>query len=573
MHPPVRNSVRHALFVAVVVAMTLTSAVFAGIDYMLPWHPYTSFGFDSTPDGQITDIAEGMPAQKAGLRPGDRIDVSRLSLHERRFIGQLSVAPDGTTATFNVSRGGTTRPVTLTAVPRPRSTSDNATDLILVTFEIAFIVIAAVLLLSRPSVLTWSFFIFSLGPAASISFEQLKSDNTVFAIEAYGSASQLWSGAAAIVFAMLFPREVPTRREWRAIGAIALPFGAIAIVNAVSGYTAATSSVIFLPQYAVPINALNSAVGEASYISAVIIFIISYIRSSESQRKRMQWVALGFTVGTGGFELLLFLQGFLSISPPIWLLNALQCGNILVPITVSYAILKHRVIDVRFFVSRALVYGAITTLAVVTLALLEFVIARSIETRNFGVAVEVAGAVAIGLGINRLHTSIDRAVDRFVFRSVHLAEEHLRRIGAALVFAQSTDAIDRMLVEESMRALDLEQVSVVRDFDPDESIALQLHAQRAPIEDGDRLHIPIIVRHQLIGYVMYGHHRSGAAIDPNERAILADLTHHAAIAYDHAISEARISENEHLRNELTVERAKNNQLQALLSPKTAPERP
>jgi hypothetical protein len=269
-------------------------------------------------------------------------------------------------------------------------------------------------------------------------------------------------------------------------------------------------------------------------------------------------------LGSGLFELLTILQGFMSITPPIWLLNILQSFNILVPISVAYAILKHRVIDVRFFVSRALVYGAITTAAVVTLALLEFFVARSIEARNLGLIVEVAGAVAIGLGINRVHGTIDRAVDRFVFRSVHLAEQHLQRVGSALIFAQSTAAIDRTIAEEAMRALDLDAVRVMREFDPDDSLVMQLHAQREPIEHSDRLYVPMLARHQLLGYVVFGHHRNGAAIDPNERNILTHLTRQAATAYDHVMSEERTAENERLRAELVLERAKNDQLAALL---------
>ncbi len=555
---------RSAAFLVSVICLATLASMLAGVDFILPWHPFSSFGFDSKPDGTITDVIAGMPAARAGLRPGDRIDVSQLSVHDRRFIGQLTVAPDGTTVTYPVVRGRTTREVTLTAVPRLRTLADNVTDLVACAFAIAFIVIAAVLLLLRPSVLTWSFFLFATaGTGISISYEQVRSDALLFTIEALGTFLGLISTPAMIVFAMLFPRAVPTRTERSTIWILGVCFLAIELIDLVTGFSFSRSAVAFAPQYGVAVTLLNSIITSAGYLAAVIIYIVNYVRSNEAQRKRMQWVALGFALGTGLLQAVTVIQGLMSYTPPIWLLNTLQCFNILVPISVAYAVLKHRVIDVRFFVSRALVYGAITTVAVATLTLLEFLIGRSIEARNLGLVVELAGAVAIGLGISRLHDSIDRVIDRFVFRSVHLAEQHLQRIGAALMFAESTAAIDRMVLQESTRALDLESASVVREFDPDEPLALQLHAQREPIEDGDRLCMPLIVRHRLLGYVVFGHHRSGAAIDPNERAILMHLTHQAATAYDHVLSEERNAENERLRRDLLVERAKNEQLRSL----------
>ncbi len=556
---------RSAAFLISVICLATLCSFLAGLDVILPWHPFSSFGFDSTSDGTITDVVDGMPAARAGLLPGDRIDVSQLSLHDRRFIGQLTVAPNGATVTYPIARGRSTKEVTLTAAPRLRTLADNVTDLIACPFAVAFIVIAAVLLLLRPSVLTWSFFFFATaGTSISISFEQVRSDTLLFAIEALGTFLGLIATPAMIVFAMLFPRTVPTRKERTMIWILAAFFLVIELIDLVTGFSFTRSVVVFIPAYGVAITSFNSIIASAGYLAAVIIFIVNYVRSNEAQRKRMQWVALGFAFGTGLLQVITIVQGIMGFSPPIWLLNTLQCFNILVPISVAYAVLKHRVIDVRFFVSRALVYGAITTVAVATLTLLEFLIGRSIEGRNLGLVVELGGAVAIGLGISRLHDSIDRVIDRFVFRSVHLAEQHLQRIGAALMFAESTTAIDRMVLQESMRALDLESASVVREFDPDEPLALQLHAHREPIEDGDRLYMPMIVRHRLLGYVVFGHHRSGAAIDPNERAILMHLTHQAATAYDHVLSEERNAENERLRSELLIERAKNEQLRSLV---------
>jgi hypothetical protein len=548
----------------IVIVIAVLAAMSAGADIVLPWYPFSSFGYDAAPDGRIANVVDGMPAQRAGLHVGDQIDLARLSLHDRRFIGQLSVAPRGETVTFHVTRANASRDVTLKAVPRARTVADNVTDVVLVASEVAFMAIGAILVLLRPSVVTWAFFIFACGSGNSISFQEGTSDRLLFAVNALQGLMVLATGPATVAFAMLFPRTQPSRSERAVIRGLAIASVALALLNLASGYAPATDSVIFIPQFSDVLISVNSIAATLCYAAAVLIFILNYLRSDDMQRKRMQWVALGFALGSGLLELLIISEGFMSITPPLWLLNLLQCFNILVPISVAYAILKHRVIDIRFFASRALVYGAITTGAVAILALLEFFVARSIETRNLGLIVEIAGAVAVGVGMNRAHGTIDRAVDRFVFRSVHLAEQHLQRVGSSLMFAQSTAAIDRTFAEEAMRALDLDAVRVVREFDPDNSLVMLLNAQREQIEDSDQLYVPMFVRHQLLGYAVFGHHRNGAAIDPNERTILTHLTRQAAIAYDHVMSEERTAEHERIRAELVLERAKNDQLAALL---------
>ncbi len=303
---------------------------------------------------------------------------------------------------------------------------------------------------------------------------------------------------------------------------------------------------------------MNLTLPAVAYVVSIIAFVANYIRSEETARKRLQWVGLGFICGFGGVAWLFIAEALLQFTNgdiPLWLINSLQSLNICIPVAVAYAILKHRVIDVRFFVSRALVYGLITTVAVAVLALLDWAVAKRLEETRLGLVVEIAGALAIGIGLHRMHSAIDAIVDRYVFRSVHAAQLHLERIAEAMMFARTTHAIDDLLADETVRALALDSVTVIRDFDPDDSLALQLHAGRITLERGDFLAMPLLVRHQLIGYVLYGHHQNGAAIDPNERQILEEVTARAAVAYDHVLSEERAAENERLSIENRVLRS------------------
>ena len=63
------------------------------------------------------------------------------------------------------------------------------------------------------------------------------------------------------------------------------------------------------------------------------------------------------------------------------------------------------------------------------------------------------------------------------------------------------------------------------------------------------LAIPLVVRHDLIAFVLYGGHKTGEAIDPDEQKTLANLAHAAASAYEHIHAKALLAESTTLRAE------------------------
>lgn len=538
--------------------LTIAAVVFAqGFpDLLLPWHPYGSFGFSPRSDGTIVAIVPNMAAAKAGLRLGDRVDFSGLGVHERRRLIYFTIAPAGEQLTFPIVRDGLRRNVTLTATPFPRSLADNVTDVMEVLSRFAFLAIAAALVLLRPSLLTWSFFATAAGSQFGVATFAWTSDAWIQTVITLMNLGEIAAACGAVIFAMLFPRTItppPVRRAAIGLAAFGCAWFIFNLVNrAAIGFAWLARGSVAL---AVTVSSLNVQLTIVLYSAAIIAFTINYVRSPSGDRLRMQWVALGFAVGTLGIVTPVTIGGLLGLAPPLWTINVLLALAVFIPISVAYAILHHRVIDVRFFVSRALVYGALTSIAIGLLALLDFAVSRQLEATQLGLAVEVAGAVAIGFGLNKLHGSVESVLDRFVFRSLHDAERRLERVGRAMMYAQSPEAIDAMLSTEAKDALQLVCAHVVRDCDPNHPLVLELQAERAPVQRGDELAMPMLVRHRLLGYVLYGPHNSGAAIDPAEKSVLVQLTSAAVAALDHLAAEARSEENERLRIENGVLRS------------------
>ena len=131
------------------------------------------------------------------------------------------------------------------------------------------------------------------------------------------------------------------------------------------------------------------------------------------------------------------------------------------PIGVAYAILKHRVVNVSFVVSRTIVYGTITAILIATFAFIDWLVGRVLDQSRLAVVAEVIAAIAIGFSLNGLHRQIDRFVDGLLFRSRHAAERTLTRFAAGLrtrpVRTRRRDAR-----EETTAALGLTSAAVFR---------------------------------------------------------------------------------------------------------------
>jgi hypothetical protein len=253
------------------------------------------------------------------------------------------------------------------------------------------------------------------------------------------------------------------------------------------------------------------------------------------------------------------------------------------PLAIAYAVIRHRVIDINFVISRALVYGILTTLIVGVFALLDWVMHKVLEQTKVTLAAEIVAALSLGFWMNGLHRRINQFIDSTLFRQRYLAARRLARAAVSLPHAASVSAVDEMLVGEPFDALRLASAAIFRTrngaefareaavnwpdgsaqrLDPSEQLVMLLHGEHGPLRLADirwprpdlphgveepMLAVPVLVRDRLIAIALYGSHRNGEALDPDEVASIDRLAGGAAAAYDHLEAEALRSEVELLR--------------------------
>ena len=539
-------------------------------------------GLPFTTDAHERVTAVFGSAIPAGLKVGDVIDFGASSLPVRLALGGAYYYPRGVTVSVPVIRGG--RHFTVSMAPISGNASSIWLTVIKRTAATTFVITSALLLLRRPSKMLWGFFLYALGSvnANPLYFEFLPSGQ-YFAIV---SVLQFLYNAAGPIGLWWFASRFPQDRSGglrRLADRSALPaFVLLALANLIA--TAQTALGIMPLDLTFPIIAAQTI--------GLLCFVDAYVHLRSEERQRLKWVLAGMTLFYLGYAYQQIANSLPGGGWPTawsnlgWTPDVLSGIQIVIPITVAYAILKHRVIDVNFVMSRALVYGIVTTLVIGIFALLDWFFTKALAERQVAALVEIIAALGLGFSLNAVHKFVDGIVDRILFRRRHLAEIRLARAAAGVRHVSAASAIDDTLTEEPVDALGLVSAAVFRlaasgsfarsraiawgpssatTVDANDSLVQNLLGERGVIRLRDvrrptlalpegtalpAIAVPLFVRNSLEGFVLYGAHASGEDFDPVEIGLLERLAASAAATYDHLDAEAARKEAERLEREL-----------------------
>jgi hypothetical protein len=506
-------------------------------------HPLGELGFATDVDGKV--VAVEPKAREAGVRVGDVIDLRKMSFRDRFFVllAQRTLDP-GTTLTVPVLRSSRDVFATIVTTPEPVAAIRSAEARI--AFTILFMALGALVVLRRPSAATWAFFAYALEAASPpVNVVNLAGPAWWLLVAvnlAFVSQGMKW---ALVIFAILLLHEGALPR-WRRLA------------------LAATAALVIVMVLAVAVYVIESALGTPSpaafwtaytlfvlplFVAAGVLAATSY-ESSPAVRQRLRWVIAGVVAGaiatavaygSTQFGLGLYPLTYAQFS------LALIVAGLAVGTTVAYAILKHRIVDVNVALSRALVYTLISAIVVGAFALVELFFTNVFEASRAGLFADIGLALILGFSFNSMHARVDRFVDGLLFRSRHLAERHLETVIHSMPYARNREHVDRLLVDEPVRAFALEgaRVAPVIDgivdcgLDRSDSLVTYLKAERKALRLNEHgyacewaVAIGVFSRASLAAIVFYGAHRDTTDLDGDEVALLERLADATGTAYD-----------------------------------------
>ncbi|SFV32362.1 hypothetical protein [Hyphomicrobium facile] len=558
-------------------------------DFARVVRPLGSFGFYADSNGLIYDVRgpfeseDKSPAWQAGVRPGDRLDFSRMRCipfdpyvctSTITSVGGNEYVLPGRRTTIDLLPTATegARDVTLIAVPRPTNWFARLVLLLDQFAGIAVILGAGWLVWTRPSRMTWGFFVYVIwyNPGQAYEFyAQLQRWPLLLLVQnALGSISQAVGYAGLLVFVMRAPTG-SIQPQWERFEKAILALTPVVAVALMAAYG---NSVGFHTELLTRVTILFGIIVS---ITAVAILLARRRTLSPKDNQRLRWVMWGCLIGLPAFviadlneytTLLTNWNGFVmseDIAGLLYLLNGVLC------LFVVEAVRRDRVVSV-----------AIPLRRVTLLALLMSVPALLLhqQAEHMHELVELPGWSWLGIGalvlfvIGRLHEWSVELADRFFNRAL---DKSAKEIGEALLRAKTPVEIDRLLSDGVLRALKLSSAATFRGTDTafrrfensagwDDKAVRDLRISGAIMEnlrqgeasrldksaateagfpsglDMPILAVPAANRVHCFAVMLYGPHVSGTDIDSNEREMLVALGQNAADSYARA-------ENEELR--------------------------
>ena len=567
--------------------LTIYALAMIAPDLLRVFRPLGSFGLATNGDGLIYDVEgpfaseQDSPAWRAGLRVGDRLDLAAMRCAPvdtnvcasmlAQWGGVNYVMP-GREATLFIAAAADrpAREVRLAAEPRP---ANRLLDLMIGLRAIAGILVvlgAAWLVWTRPGAMTWGFFVYVIqfNPGEAFQFWAwaqlwpwaLLAQDAVFLV----------MQAAAYTGLLLFALRAPvdqTNGRWRgierALPVLTIVFLAVALASmgTVFGYPAEiwARGLLFVG-FAVSAAALAILVGRRSDLSP-------------RDYQRIRWVIWGCLIGLPAYLLAqlsqetsafdeLFGPGLTSeeVAGVLFLVNGILC------LFVVEAVRRPTVVNVWIPLRRATVLGLLFSVPVLFLH-------KQIETIDEYIHLPYWAWLAVASGlvylIARGHEFATELMDRLFDRRFIRAERHLAEVGEAILQADSTVEIERLLVNEPMRALGLASAALFReqngvfrrrvsagwgpddaDMLPSDDPLLSARFKRKPYAVADVSHarlphdlarpvlaVPVGNARRCYAVLLYSGHEAGTDLDISERHLIGSLAHNAEIAYAQVESE------------------------------------
>jgi len=532
------------------------------------------------PTGIVKAVQPGTPAARAGLLPGDRIDYARAGWTMRIWIrsGHLR---SGVPTPLHIVRAGRPMGVTLLAPrPPPISTGLLVLDLAEVVATLVYIILGCAFYFASRTKLSFAFMIFCFamtGPFANTAWlhavPRWAEPLAAFA----ATLLPLFQTWGYLVLCLRFPTGEPLGR-WRIVDR-AVP---AIIMLCFALYYGHFYTVAFIDgENDLPYNLFVSFVWFTYFLGAAA-FLARYWGARGAETIRMRWVAVALAVYLG--ILGIFFIGQVLRTTVLWP-SYLTLFNP-APFAFAYALVRGRIIDVRIFGGRAIVYGALTAIPVALLAVVDWFFARRLQDARLATLFEVAVAVAFSFWLRGLHRRIDRFVERVFFASRHRAFERVRHISRALPFTERIETIETLLCDEIAGALQLASAALFRAengafvltaardweggaerLDPDDPLVLFARSShggvhfddvprtRVAVPAGDArpaFGLPVTVGRRVIAVVLYGNHVNGEPIDSEEEDLLNAAAHASATAYEHLHALEREREIAQLRSQLQL---------------------
>ena len=553
--------------------------------------PLGTLGFVADNDGLVTSVAANGPAERAGVRAGDRIALDVMSCRTDRqrcselfsvfggMGGLQYVRPDHAVSLWfrRADQTPADRPslhATMVPVPEDQGREEGRHLLWqagLIADELgalAFIVVATLLLWRGPCAMTAGFFLYALwfNPGQYFEFYSWLQGRPLLMLtqEVLQAVFQALGYVGFLVLALTFPNDVVRPRLRRVVALLPAVFVLLTGLQLAS----------FLNVAGVPTELVTRASYVAGWcVDLAVLFILPVLLLDQppEERARTRWLLTGCVVGLSSFIFADFTEAT-TMSPftiSETTTNFLYFVNVVTLAAVAYTVVHHRVVNVSFAITRGvervLLWAVVTALGAYAIHRVDYQLG---EVHLSEVAVSLA-LIAVTVAWERIQETMIEALDVVFFPRFRRALQDLSELADRLNAFVTLAHVERSITADAARELRISSAAVFRRRpsgllrrlastgwpaselrELDDASAL-LNGAGAMTRGHVRLHtrdwaaygfpagvnlptvaLPISAFGELRAIALYGAHHRGDALNGEEVEALEKLVRGAALAYE-----------------------------------------
>ena len=411
-----------------------------------------------------TRLAPGGPADDAGVREGDvlvAVDAEE-ALSPSRLESLLAAHRAGERTTYTLLRESERRVLDVVVAPLARGNVSAFYYLSLAGFFC--LVVGTVVLLRRPAdraalhfyaVCALFFLVYSISYTGSLT----RFDWLLFWID---SLAVLFLPAVFLHFCLAFPERRPRARRAWLVPALYLPALVVTGAGAMShALVASGEEQGALWSIVAAIDRAEPLYFAAYFTLAVAVLVDSYRRTRGLvPRRQVKWLLWGTAAGVFPFLAFYALPFALGRQPGLALELAGYGPLALIPLSLAYAVVKHRLMDVELLFRRALGY-VLAVAVIIGLALLTVGLTDVLWEEPHATLIALLSAVVVVLAFSPVKTRIQEALDRLFYKERYSWRKALVRLSEDLNADLDLERTAERLLEGIGAALGLREMALL----------------------------------------------------------------------------------------------------------------
>jgi signal transduction histidine kinase len=296
---------------------------------------------------------------------------------------------------------------------------------------------------------------------------------------------------------------------------------------------------LVFPPYFLPDSPLNlqskgpifDSIFYATLLSGIASQIYRYIRVSDPiERQQTKWVVYGLTLGMGGYVAVRTIGGFVqdpygsALPIGIALLILGEVFILLLPLSISIAVLRYRLWDINPIINRTLVYGALSFLTIAFYILTVGSFALYFRSNETNVVISFIATGIVAILFEPLRQRLQRAVNRLMYGERDDPATVLMRLSQQLDSALAPDSVLQTIAETLAQTLRLPYAAIsLSDEEPS-------FASTPGMPPFDLVHLPLIYQTARVGELILAPRAAGESFSPADMKLINIIAQQAGIA-------------------------------------------